>query len=278
MSNSDGFAVYMRQSTADQEEKHQRDAITDWLADRDLEIGDVDLYADQASGASADRDDFLELIDAIEADEYSDVVVWEISRIARKGFLAQRFFDACEDNGTTIHVTNGSVRKVEPDGHGRMVADVIAAVAAEERRSLIRRTEAGIDRAREEGKWIGQVPTGFVTVDGYLRPNFSPDYDAGETGFHDIVDALVAIEAGDSYRSVAAETPNVTRQTLMRIYKDDERRSWYLDAEADDERVEQAIADHDGVKLPDNGDDELTREDVEELIDERVSKRLEEKQ
>lgn len=235
------YGVYIRRSTADQEEQHQRDAINSWLAEHDLQLGDVDVYAEQASGASADRDEFHRLIDAIEHDEYSDVVVWEISRIARKGFLAQQFFDACEDHGTTIHVTDGSVRKVEPDGHGRMVADVIAAVAAQERRSLVRRTQAGIRRAKNEGKWVGQVPAGFITVDGYLRPNFSPDYDAGETGFHDIADALEAIDAGDSYRAVATETPNVTRQTLMRIAKSEDRRSWYLDEEADDDRVAQAF-------------------------------------
>lgn len=63
---------------------------------------------------SEDRDEFQKLIDPIESSEYSDVVVWEISRIALKGFLAQQFFDACEDNDVVIHVTNGSVRQVDP--------------------------------------------------------------------------------------------------------------------------------------------------------------------
>jgi DNA invertase Pin-like site-specific DNA recombinase len=241
MANPDRFGVYIRRSTADQEEQHQRTAITDWLEQRDLQLGDVELYAEQASGASEDRDEFERLIDDVEADELAHVVIWEISRIARKGFLAQKFFDACEDNGVTIHVTNGSVRKVEPDGHGRMVADVIAAVAAEERRSIIRRTRAGLKRAKSEGKWVGQVPTGFVRVDGYLRPNFSPDYEAGETGFHDIAEALEDIDGGESYRSVAKETPNATRQTLMRIDDNKERRSWYLEEDANTKGVEKAF-------------------------------------
>ena len=241
MEDPTDYGVYIRRSTADQEEEHQRTAITKWLEERELQLGDVELYAEQASGASGDRDEFQRLIDDVEGDELAHVVIWEISRIARKGFLAQKFFDACEDNGVTIHVTNGSVRKVEPDGHGRMVADVIAAVAAEERRSIIRRTRAGLKRAKSEGKWVGQVPAGFVRVDGYLRPNFSPDYDADETGFHDISDALEDIAAGESYRSVAGQTPNVTRQTLMRIDNDDARRRWYLDAEAEDQRVAEAL-------------------------------------
>jgi DNA invertase Pin-like site-specific DNA recombinase len=241
MPNGTTTAVYIRRSTAEQEEQHQLSGINDWLSDHDLKIGDVDVYAEQASGASESRGEFNLLIECIESGNYTNVVVWEISRIARKGFLAQRFFDACEDNGVTIHVTNGSVRKVEPDGHGRMVADVIAAVAAEERRSLIRRTEAGIERAKQEGKWLGQVPTGFLRVDGYLRPNLSPDYDSGETGYHDIVDALEEIQAGESYRAAAKETPNVTRQTLMRINNHHDRRKWYLDGEADEERIDEAL-------------------------------------
>ena len=241
MANPDQFGVYIRRSTADQEEEHQRTAITEWLEQRDLQLGDVELYAEQASGASGERDEFQRLIDDVEGDELTHVVIWEISRIARKGFLAQKFFDACEDNGVTIHVTNGSVRKVEPDGHGRMVADVIAAVAAEERRSIIRRTRAGLKRAKSEGKWVGQVPVGFIRHEGYLRPNFSPDYEDDETGFHDIAEALEDIGAGESYRSVANATPNVTRQTLARIDADDERRSWYLNKEAEEKGVAKAF-------------------------------------
>lgn len=234
-------AAYVRRSTAKQETEHQRSSIGDFLERNDKQPGEVDVYEEQASGADADRNEFTALVEAIEAEEYDDVVVWEISRIARKGLLAQRFFDACEDANTTIHVTNGSVRKVEPDGHGRLVADIIAAVAAEERRSLIRRTKAGIRRAREQGKWVGQVPVGFVTVDGYLKPNLDPDYDDGEAGYFDVASALERLDDGDSYRSVAADTPNVTRQTLMNIDKDEDRRRWYLETEANDEQIAEAL-------------------------------------
>jgi len=105
-------------------------------------------------------------------------------------------------------------------------------------------TREGVKRAREDGKWFGQVPTGFVSVEGYLRPNLTPDYDDGETGYQDMVAALEAIEDGESYRSVARETPNVTRQALMAIHKG-ERKSWYL-GEPSDERVAEALAEVDG--------------------------------
>jgi DNA invertase Pin-like site-specific DNA recombinase len=241
MGEFEATSVYIRSSTEEQSDEHQLADVRDWLQRHGLEIGGVDTYSEYGSGASEDRDEFRDLIEAIENDQYTDVVVWEISRIARKGLLAQRFFDACEEHETVIHVTNGSVREIRPDGTGRMVAGIIAEVAAEERRTLIRRTKSGISRARETGKWVGQVPSGFVTVDGYLKPNLDPDYEAGESGFLDLADAMERLEDGESYRSVASDTPNVTRPTLMRIHKDDDRRAWYLSNEADDDRVDEAL-------------------------------------
>lgn len=235
-------AAYIRRSTKEQEDQHQRQAIRAWLEYQGVEIGDVAVYAEQASGADPNRSKFQQLLDAVNNGEVTDVVVWEISRIARKGKLAQEFFDACEDNGVTIHVTDGAVRRVEPDGTGRMVAGIIAEVMAEERRQLIRRTKAGMKRARDEGKWVGNVPAGFVrTDDGYLKPNLDPEYDDGETGFFDIVDVLKRIENGKSYNQAAEDTPNITRQALASIHQDEERRGWYLDGEADDDRVAEAL-------------------------------------
>lgn len=242
MSEFETVATYVRHSTEEQSAEHQLDDIREWLDRHDLAIGDVDVYAEQASGASEERDEFRDLIDAIENGDYSDVVVWEISRLARKGLLAQQFFDACEESEVVIHITNGSVREVRPDGTGRLIADIIASVAAEERRTLIRRTKSGIKRARKEGKWVGQVPAGFLRVDGYLKPNVDPDYSKDESGYYDLADALERIENGDSYRSVAQDTPNVSRATLMNIYKDEDRRSWYLDAEADEQAVSDALS------------------------------------
>jgi DNA invertase Pin-like site-specific DNA recombinase len=245
-------ATYIRRSTEKQEDEHQRADIKRWLDYQGHEFGEVEIYAEAASGASHDRDEFQRLIDNVKAGEVDDVIVWEISRIARNGLLAQEFFEACEENDVTIHVTNGAVRKVEPDGHGRLVADIVAAVAAEERRRLIERTKAAQRRARYEGKWLGRPPAGFVTSEeGYLKPNLDPDYDEGETGFFDIQSALEDIDADASYSQVARDTPNISRPALSNIDQDDQKRRWYMSHEAEDDRVASALeevedADYDG--------------------------------
>jgi hypothetical protein len=49
--------------------------------------------------------------------------------------------------------------------------------------------------------------------------------------------AIERVDNDESYRSVAADTPNLNHVTLMDIHKDEDRRSWYLDGEADDTRA-----------------------------------------
>jgi len=237
------IGVYLRASTADQTLENQRQSIGDWLADRGLDWDDVDQYADIGSGADDDRDEFQALFDELRAGAYEYVVCWEISRLSRRGATLQEWFDTAADTDTTIIITDGAVETVEPGGQGRFVADIIGMVYQQERRQLIRRIESGIDRAQREGKWLGQVPAGFVRDgDGYLQPNLNPDHNAGETGYLELRHALEQIDAGGSYRSVADGLP-VTRQTLSTIDGDPERRAWYLDGDADDERVDEALGE-----------------------------------
>jgi DNA invertase Pin-like site-specific DNA recombinase len=233
-------AAYVRASTGEQVDGHQRNAIQTWCEENGHELSPDDWFVDVGSGADDKRDKFGDLLDELEQGNLDRVVVWEISRLSRRGATLQEFFDTAEDTNTTIVITDGAVEKVRPDGQGRFVADIIGMVYQQERRQLIRRIESGIERAQREGKWLGQVPVGFKRDDGYLTPNLDPDRDEGECGYLEIRSALRRIEDGESYRSVAKSLPT-TRQTLSRIYEDEERRSWYLDGEANDERVAEAL-------------------------------------
>ncbi|WP_273838026.1 recombinase family protein [Halococcus sp. PRR34] len=119
------YATCIRASTDTQETTHQRDAINGWLDDHDVGPDDVDRYADLGySGSDPDREQFSELSDAIDTGEYEYVVVWEISWLARLGSIYQRFFERCEDAGTTVAITDGWISEVRPDGTGKLIADI----------------------------------------------------------------------------------------------------------------------------------------------------------
>ncbi len=248
MTTDNTYAKYIRGSTDTQETSHQKDDLDEWFIENtDIDPSNVTEHVDlDVSGSERDRDGYLNLLQGIKSGDVDHVVVWEISRIGRRGSIIQEFFDACEDNDTTVHITNGKVERIKPDGTNRFVADVVGMVYTEERRQLIRRTKSGLRRARRQGKWLGQVPTGFVrSDDGYLHPNVSPDYDSGETGFFDVAEALESINDGESYRKTSRELPNCSRQTLMNIYKDDERRGWYVNEESDDDLIDDALSEID---------------------------------
>lgn len=249
------YAAYVRTSTNEQNPEHQRESIENWLQRHDGNVAPDDWYVDiGASGADDGREAFTALVDAIESGAYTHVICWEISRISRTGATLQRFFDTCEENDTTVIITDGAVGKVTPDGQGRFVADVIGMVYQQERRTLIRRIESGVRQAREEGKWVGQVPLGFTTNDdGFLRPLLDPGDD--EAGYLEVRDAVVRVARGESFRS-AARGAAFTRQSLSNIYQDEERRCWYLDADADDDRVAAALEGVPGAEVdadPDTG-------------------------
>jgi hypothetical protein len=55
--------------------------------------------------------------------------------------------------------------------------------------------------------------------DSYLHVLLNPDQDAGEVGYLEVRRAIERIEADESYRTVARDLPNLTRQTLMTIHK-----------------------------------------------------------
>ncbi|ELZ56241.1 MULTISPECIES: recombinase family protein [Halorubrum] len=233
-------ACYVRSSTEKQTVEHQYDDIDEWADQRDLDPAEIDRYVDLAqSGGDPGREQFEELIDAMRAGRYDYVVIWEISRLARLGSTHQEFFEVAEASDTIIAITDGWVDEVRPDGTGKLIADISAAVAEDQRRRLIKRVHAGIQRARNEGKWLGEVPVGFQRNDqGYLQPLLNPE--PSEDGYLDIRASLEEIENGVSYRQ-AAKPLNTTRQTLSRIDQDEERKQWYLDATAEDERVTEAL-------------------------------------
>lgn len=235
--------AYIRKSTSEQENEHQNKSIEKWTKQHDVPLSEVTFLRETASGSTRNREKFNELMDRVEDGKVDHVVVWELSRIAREGELANRFFNLCEDNDVTVHVTDGSPEKIEPDGSNRFVAEVLSAVYAEERRTLIDRTKHGQQRALDNGKWVGKPPLGFTTDgDGYLAANIDTFacYNDERDGFYAVEKAMEMIDDGASYRSTAGDMI-CSRRALSNVYNDEERRRWFLEREADDERVQQAL-------------------------------------
>jgi DNA invertase Pin-like site-specific DNA recombinase len=231
-----GFAVYVRVSTSDQAtgEESQRDAIEQFLKQQDVD--DADWYADiNHSGSDTERDDFNDLAEAVKNGEYTDVVMPELSRLARHTATSIEFIDNAVEQDVVIHLLDDMIERVDPERpQTQFFAKMISLWMEEERKQTIRRIRRGLTQAQQQGKWTGRPPKGFKTDDnGFLQVDME-EYLA-------IRDALERVNKDESLRSVASDT-RFNRQTLSDLYTD--RRDWYLSGEADeddDERVQKAL-------------------------------------
>jgi DNA invertase Pin-like site-specific DNA recombinase len=260
--SEDTAAIYARVSTSDQDVRRQLEEARDHLDTQGID--DVDEYPEVVSGAADTdtRDVYNDLLDAIAAGEYDLVVVHEISRLSRLGPTEIHEFiqHALEhdtgvealDVGLSIHVDDGELQQTIYS----MVARLMGDLAKIEHTQKLQRIRSGVRAAQDVGKWTGRPPLGFVVEGGYLRVDPSE--------YLHVREALARIDRGEAVADVAEDT-GVSASTLRGLIQD--RRGLYLGAEADDERVDEALEDVRPVDDLRDGEDDLNdlRERVAEL-------------
>ena len=105
--------------------------------------------------AASERPGFARLIDRLE--EGDILVVTKLDRLGRNAMDVRKTVDELAELGIKVHcLALGGVDLTSPAG--RMTMGVINAVAEFERDLLIERTQAGLERAKAEGKVLGRPP------------------------------------------------------------------------------------------------------------------------
>lgn len=235
-------AIYARVSTQDQDVQRQLDECREHIASKFPDIEDVDVYADIISGADEHGgEQYRDLCDAIEADEYDLVVVHELSRLSRLGAgEIHRFIQHCLEHqaaiesldiGLSIHIDDPRLQQTVYT----MVANIMGDLAKIEHEQKLQRVQSGIRAAQRAGTWTGRPPRGFEIGDD---KRLHIDVEA----FLDTREALARLARGESKHKVA-ESTGIPRSTLVRLYEDNQRRAMYLDGRADDDRLDSALAE-----------------------------------
>ncbi|WP_082727483.1 recombinase family protein [Burkholderia sp. MSMB2157WGS] len=144
------------------------------------------------SVSASQRPGFSKLLDRLE--EGDVLIVTKLDRLGRNAMDVRLTVEGLADRGIRIHcLALGGVDLTSPAG--RMTMQVLNAVAEFERDLLIERTNAGIARAKSDGKAMG-------------RPSALTKHQQNE--------AFRMLSDGATVSSVAKQY-NTSRQTIMRI-------------------------------------------------------------
>lgn len=135
---------YARVSTVEQTLDLQQDAL--------LAAGAVTIYADKASGKSADRPELMHCLKALR--DGDTLVVWRLDRLGRNLQDLIRIVNELETRGVKFKSLKESVDTGGPAG--KLVFHMFAALAEFERELLRERTLAGLEAARARGRKGGR--------------------------------------------------------------------------------------------------------------------------
>ncbi len=145
--------AYCRVSTIDQSTENQVQEI----AKAGFAVDPKRVVEETVSGSvtASERPGFRRLIDKLE--EGDVLVVTKLDRLGRNAMDVRKTVEALAAMGVRVHcLALGGVDLTSTSG--KLTMGVLAAVAEFERDLLIERTQAGLSRAKAEGKTIGRPP------------------------------------------------------------------------------------------------------------------------
>lgn len=143
--------LYCRVSTADQTTTNQVQEVQ--AAGFAIQPQRIVEETISGSTSASERKGFQKLLERMENGDV--LVVTKLDRLGRNAIDVQSTVQMLERKGIRVHcLALGGVDLTSPAG--KMTMGVLAAVAEFERDLLIERTQAGLSRAKNEGKVLGR--------------------------------------------------------------------------------------------------------------------------
>ncbi|MFH1622818.1 MAG: recombinase family protein [Candidatus Omnitrophota bacterium] len=161
------IAIYTRVSKNDdsQDPQNQLTPLRNYA--RALGGDIVEEYTDLASGGSADRINLLKMFDDADKWKFDLVLVWALDRFSREGISnTLGYLERLKRNGVALKSLQESWLDTRDDGLGQLLLAIFSWVAQQERKRIVERTKAGLDRAKRDGKTLGRP---FGSRDGKIR-------------------------------------------------------------------------------------------------------------
>ena len=143
--------AYCRVSTNDQNPENQKLEILNF----GFRIEPKRFIEEKISGSvyASKRPEFIKLLDRLE--EGDSLVVTKLDRLGRNALDVRQTVDLLAERGVKVHcLALGGTDLTSSSG--KMTMTILSAVAEFERDLIVERTQAGLARARKDGKKLGR--------------------------------------------------------------------------------------------------------------------------
>lgn len=151
------IAIYARVSKNDESQDPMNQIIP--LRDYAKALGGevANEYIDLASGSNGDRAGFNQMLNDADKRKFDLLLVSALDRLTREGISnTLGYLERLKRNGVALKTLQESWLDTRDEGIGQLLLAIFSWVAQQERRRIIERTKAGLERARREGKQLGR--------------------------------------------------------------------------------------------------------------------------
>ncbi len=191
-------AIYVRVSSSTQSTRSQIPDLKKWVSAYTDKGAKVLWFSDKASGKSMDRERWNRLYKKIEAKRVSKLVVWRLDRLGRTCAGLTKLFEELNKYKVKFISVKDGIDLSTPAG--RLIANVLASVAAYETEVGSERIRAGQAVAKAQGKEWGGSKKGRLNTITKLQAR-----------------AVIKMKAKGDRVCVIAKTLSMNRPSIERI-------------------------------------------------------------
>jgi DNA invertase Pin-like site-specific DNA recombinase len=147
-------AIYVRVSTKDKQDINtQIEYLKDYAARNKLEI--TKTYQDIGESGSKDsRPSFDAMLNDMRSGEFKGILVYKLDRIGRSLQHLINLFEEFNNKGIDFISATQNINTTTPEG--KMFLRMLMVLSEYERKLIVDRINAGLKRARKQGKPLGR--------------------------------------------------------------------------------------------------------------------------
>lgn len=146
-------ALYVRVSTTDQTTLNQEILLKEYCNRNNYEI--YKIYKDEGiSGAKTSRAGLDEMLQEMRNKYFDAIIIWKLDRLGRSTQHLLQILEELKNKDIRLIITDMNLDTFT--AQGKFFFTIIGAVAELEREMITERINAGLNRARKQGKHIGR--------------------------------------------------------------------------------------------------------------------------